>query len=355
MVGFAEFEPCHTLISRPILTGNCPDVWRDFAEEEILQMVHVIAEPCVGTKDTACVEVCPVDCIKQAADESSSMLYIDPIDCIDCAACIPACPVDAIFAESDLPAKWAKYTQINAEFFTSGDAAPAAVSAQGGKPPPAKKEPEPEPLVPIELSKEEMYKPLSELRGDLSDQRKVASSESRVRNSPTFVGLVAAAVLIFVFAISNNFSKAVNSSLYARISLAATGKHKPTLIGNEFTITRKIGGMAYSAKVTDSIFGSRTLILTAPAKPFGDNLYHEDEKFFNSAVNQDSRFYYVFQDEKSDGKLDSVLKVREFWSKENRLLGRYQKSLLPTKELEAIYQNAAKTLASGLGIGKNGA
>ena len=26
-------------------------------------MTHVITEPCIGTKDTACVVVCPVDCI----------------------------------------------------------------------------------------------------------------------------------------------------------------------------------------------------------------------------------------------------------------------------------------------------
>ena len=26
-------------------------------------MTYIIAEPCVGTCDTACVEVCPVDCI----------------------------------------------------------------------------------------------------------------------------------------------------------------------------------------------------------------------------------------------------------------------------------------------------
>jgi hypothetical protein len=25
-------------------------------------MAHVIAEPCIGVKDTACVDVCPVDC-----------------------------------------------------------------------------------------------------------------------------------------------------------------------------------------------------------------------------------------------------------------------------------------------------
>ena len=26
-------------------------------------MAYIIADPCVGTCDTACVEVCPVDCI----------------------------------------------------------------------------------------------------------------------------------------------------------------------------------------------------------------------------------------------------------------------------------------------------
>jgi NAD-dependent dihydropyrimidine dehydrogenase PreA subunit len=26
-------------------------------------MAFVIAEPCIGTKDTACVDACPVDCI----------------------------------------------------------------------------------------------------------------------------------------------------------------------------------------------------------------------------------------------------------------------------------------------------
>jgi len=26
-------------------------------------MAYIIAEPCINTKDTACVDVCPVDCI----------------------------------------------------------------------------------------------------------------------------------------------------------------------------------------------------------------------------------------------------------------------------------------------------
>jgi NAD-dependent dihydropyrimidine dehydrogenase PreA subunit len=47
------------------------------------------------------------------------MLYIDPEECIDCDACVEACPVDACFAEDQLPGEWQKYSQINADYFTS--------------------------------------------------------------------------------------------------------------------------------------------------------------------------------------------------------------------------------------------
>ena len=32
-------------------------------------MAYIIAQPCIGTKDTACVVVCPVDCIHPKKDE----------------------------------------------------------------------------------------------------------------------------------------------------------------------------------------------------------------------------------------------------------------------------------------------
>jgi ferredoxin len=84
-------------------------------------MVYVIAEPCIGTKDTACVDVCPVDCIHPKKDEPNfetfEQLYIEPDECIDCGACVPACPVSAIFALEDLPEKWSKYTAINADWY----------------------------------------------------------------------------------------------------------------------------------------------------------------------------------------------------------------------------------------------
>src|SRR3954471_7568511 len=87
-------------------------------------MAYVIAEPCIGTKDNSCVEVCPVDCIHPTPDEPDydkvEMLYIDPEECIDCDACVEACPVDACFAEDQVPEEWSKYVQLNAEYFASG-------------------------------------------------------------------------------------------------------------------------------------------------------------------------------------------------------------------------------------------
>lgn len=85
-------------------------------------MSYVIAEPCIGEKDNSCVEVCPVDCIHPTPDEpgyeSEEMLYIDPDECIDCDACVEACPVDACFAEDQLPAEWAHFTEKNAAYFS---------------------------------------------------------------------------------------------------------------------------------------------------------------------------------------------------------------------------------------------
>jgi ferredoxin len=84
-------------------------------------MAYVIAEPCIGTKDTACVDVCPVDCIHPRKDEPDhegvKQLFINPAECIDCGACVPVCPVTAIFALEDLPEKWADFAQKNAAFF----------------------------------------------------------------------------------------------------------------------------------------------------------------------------------------------------------------------------------------------
>lgn len=76
-------------------------------------MAHVIAEPCIGVKDAACVEVCPVGAIAEGEDQ----YYINPDECIDCGSCAMECPVEAIYPEDELPEKWRDYIEKNAKFF----------------------------------------------------------------------------------------------------------------------------------------------------------------------------------------------------------------------------------------------
>jgi ferredoxin len=79
-------------------------------------MSFIIGNSCIGCVDTACVDVCPVDCINgpiyidrrgaevrgmSDAEKADKQLYINPMDCINCGACIPECPVDAIYRDED--------------------------------------------------------------------------------------------------------------------------------------------------------------------------------------------------------------------------------------------------------------
>jgi NAD-dependent dihydropyrimidine dehydrogenase PreA subunit len=93
-------------------------------------MPFVITDPCIGTKDSACVDVCPVDCIHPRKDEpefaQSTMLYIHPDECIDCGACVPACPVAAIYDSPDsTPASQKTLIEANA-VYRAGDAGAVA-------------------------------------------------------------------------------------------------------------------------------------------------------------------------------------------------------------------------------------
>jgi NAD-dependent dihydropyrimidine dehydrogenase PreA subunit len=85
-------------------------------------VAYIIAEPCIGVKDTACVDVCPVECIHPTRDEPNfgavAMLFINPMKCIDCGARAPVCPVDAIHDEGDLPERWDRFERMNADYYS---------------------------------------------------------------------------------------------------------------------------------------------------------------------------------------------------------------------------------------------
>lgn len=95
-------------------------------------MAHVITRLCDGVCDTACVDVCPVDCIfgpvtmariREARASHTPLpldgvqLFIDPDVCIDCGACAPECPVNAIFLDDDVPPEFVADIERNEVFF----------------------------------------------------------------------------------------------------------------------------------------------------------------------------------------------------------------------------------------------
>jgi NAD-dependent dihydropyrimidine dehydrogenase PreA subunit len=99
-------------------------------------MAYVITQKCVGTCDTACVDVCPCDCIigpipldelrrvpasERAARFPGVQMFIDPDPCIDCAACVDEGPVAAIYLDDDVPAEHHADIERNAKFFRRQD------------------------------------------------------------------------------------------------------------------------------------------------------------------------------------------------------------------------------------------
>jgi NAD-dependent dihydropyrimidine dehydrogenase PreA subunit len=109
-------------------------------------MAYVVCQPCIGTKDRSCVEVCPVDCfydirkreinqqfgaeakplpagvVFEGSDGSHTeerndvgMLMIHADECINCGACESECPVQAIYEDSGVPEQWASFVKLNAE------------------------------------------------------------------------------------------------------------------------------------------------------------------------------------------------------------------------------------------------
>jgi ferredoxin len=91
-------------------------------------MTYVIAEPCIGEKNGACVDVCPAGCIHTTPDAPQN--YIDPDVCIECEQCVLVCPVNAVFLDAEIPAEWQRYVAVNADFFSRNRAAYAFSDAE---------------------------------------------------------------------------------------------------------------------------------------------------------------------------------------------------------------------------------
>lgn len=109
-------------MARGPLPANCG--------KETRIMAYVVTRLCVDCVSTECVGACPTDCFYKPADPAAgmpNMLYINPDECISCAACESACPWKAIFEESAVPAvaaddtAWNKYCSTNAAAFVKAE------------------------------------------------------------------------------------------------------------------------------------------------------------------------------------------------------------------------------------------
>jgi NAD-dependent dihydropyrimidine dehydrogenase PreA subunit len=77
-------------------------------------MTYIITSACKDLLDGSCVDVCPVDCIY--SKKGDNQLFINPEECIDCAACEPVCPVDAIYPEEEVPEKETASIDLNKNY-----------------------------------------------------------------------------------------------------------------------------------------------------------------------------------------------------------------------------------------------
>jgi ferredoxin len=88
-------------------------------------MAYVITKLCVDCKDTACADVCPVECIYEYHGTNSAqfpnMLYINPDECIDCTNCEPACPWRAVFEADAVPDLFRADVELNASIVGQPD------------------------------------------------------------------------------------------------------------------------------------------------------------------------------------------------------------------------------------------
>lgn len=91
-------------------------------------MSHIVTSPCIGTHDTACMKVCPVNCfydvpLSDLGLEGDKILIINPDECIDCGLCVPECPVAAVFPLDDVPENEKQYIDLNKNWFSGKDQA----------------------------------------------------------------------------------------------------------------------------------------------------------------------------------------------------------------------------------------
>jgi hypothetical protein len=101
------------------------------------------------------------------------------------------------------------------------------------------------------------------------------------------------------------------------------------------------------ARVEDSIWSQRILKLRVPGKKPAI-LATEQEKRWLFYDRLKTVYYDEFVDEGSDGEVDKVLNVLEFWSDSDKLIGAYRKPAPEKNAYEQKYQQSVNKIVKSL-------
>jgi hypothetical protein len=207
------------------------------------------------------------------------------------------------------------------------------------------------------------YAGLSEIRPELAIERGLAPSLSKSVESEVVQGLLGffrsksgatitlVVVVLAVYLGWINLQKNRNRSPYGQLAVAVLEKgtlHEPGHFEPSYrSLTLDYNGSKVEARVEDSIWSQRILKLRVPGKKPAI-LATEQEKRWLFYDRLKTVYYDEFVDEGSDGEVDKVLNVLEFWSDSDKLIGAYRKPAPEKNAYEQKYQQSVNKIVKSL-------
>jgi hypothetical protein len=207
------------------------------------------------------------------------------------------------------------------------------------------------------------YAGLSEIRPELAMERGLAPSLSKSVETEIAQGLLgffrsktgaSITLLVVVLAVYLgwiNLQKNTNRSPYGKLALAVLEKgtlHEPGHFEPSYrSLILDYNGSKAEALVEDSIWGRRILKVRVPGKKPAI-LATEQEKRWLFYDRLKTVYYDEFVDKGSDGKVDNVLNVLEFWSDSDTLIGSYRRPAPEKKAYEQKYQQSVNKIVKSL-------
>lgn len=186
------------------------------------------------------------------------------------------------------------------------------------------------------------YSGLSDLRPELEMERGLAPALSQAVESSIARGflnffrsktgatLTVVVVLLAVYLGWQNIQKGRNRTPYGRLAATVLERgalHEPGHFKPSYrSLKLKFDSSEAEAQVRDSVWSRRVLTLKVPGKKNAILANEQEERWLNNSQLR-SVYFDEFEDVGSDGKVDKVVRVLEFWSDTNRLVGSYRKTI----------------------------